>query len=168
MSQRALVGSQAVVVDGRGRVLLQLRGWPAGWEPPGGHIAHPEDPTVTVIRETREETGLDIEVERLIGYYQFRGLRHDADVVYRARAVGGRLHPNKEALRLVWTDPRHLPRSLFPWYRQRIADALRPPAEQPLERTQRVSPGTVLLHGLALVADGLGFLLPPYSRPRTG
>jgi len=155
-----LVGAQAVVVDGRGRVLLQLRPWPAGWEPPGGHVGLGEDPAATVVRETREETGLEIEVERMVGYYRFTGIRHDTDVVFRARAVGGRLQRSREAWRLRWVEPERLPRSLFPWYRERVSDALAPPGGALVERVQAVGVGSVLGHGFALTADLLGVLVP--------
>lgn len=149
-------GAQAVVVDELGRVLLQLRLWPAGWEPPGGHVGGTEDPVRTVTRETREETGLEIEVERLTGYYRFTGLRRSTDAVFRAHPVGGRLRRSREAWRLEWVAPDHLPGSLFPWYRQRIADALSPAAPTPRERVQHVGLGAIGRHGLALLVDLAG------------
>lgn len=152
-----------MVFDDRGRVLLQLRIWPAGWEPPGGHVGREEDPAETVVRETLEENGLEIEVERLTGYYRFTGLRRDTDAVFRARAVGGQLRKSKEARRLVWADPDRLPSSIFPWYRQRIADALRPVGSGPQDRVQHVGLGTVGRHGLALLSDLGASILP--SRP---
>ncbi|MHB8324487.1 MAG: NUDIX hydrolase [Candidatus Dormibacteria bacterium] len=148
-----IVGAQAVVVDRRNRVLLQLRGWPPGWEPPGGHVGPGEDPLLTVVRETREECGLEIEVDRLIGHYHFRGIRLGTDAVYVAHPVGGRLHPTKEALRLLWASPERLPRAIFPWYRQRILDAVGPVAPEPFERWQPVDLGHVLRHGAALTAE---------------
>lgn len=156
-------GAQAVVVDELGRVLLQLRLWPAGWEPPGGHVGAAEDPVRTVIRETLEETGLEIEVERLTGYYRFTGLRHSTDAVFRARAVGGRLRRSREAWRLEWVAPDQLPNSLFPWYRQRIADALLPATSAPSERIQHVGLEAVGRHGVALLV-GIASSLP---RPRS-
>ncbi|HUY53689.1 MAG TPA: NUDIX domain-containing protein [Candidatus Nanopelagicaceae bacterium] len=153
VADRPVVGAQAVVVDDRGRVLLQLRPWPAGWEPPGGHVGPAEDPAVTVVRETKEETGLEIQVERLVGYYRFSGIRHDTDVVFRAHAVGGRLRRSREAWTVRWVYPDQLPRSLFPWYQQRIQDAVAPPPDSPFERLQPVGLGAVGRHGLALVRD---------------
>ncbi len=148
-----IVGAQAVVVDERGFVLLQLRLWPAGWEPPGGHVARGEDPRHTVVRETEEETGLRIEVERLTGRYRFQGIRRGTDAVFRAKAVGGRLTPTREARRLSFVDPERLPRSLFPWYHRRIQDALAEAGQGVAERVQHVGPGDVLGHGLRLSLD---------------
>ncbi|HVC38856.1 MAG TPA: NUDIX domain-containing protein [Candidatus Dormibacteraeota bacterium] len=160
-----VVGAQAVLVDDQDRVLLQLRLWPPGWEPPGGHVGRSEDPAATVVREAEEETGLEIEIERLTGYYRFTGLRRDTDVVFRARAVGGRVRRSREAWRIEWFPADRLPRSLFPWYRQRIADALAPARLSPPERIQGVGPGEVARHGLALAVDLLGWARPGRARP---
>lgn len=143
-------------MDDRGRILIQLRLWPAGWETPGGHVGDLEEPSETVVRETREETGLDIEVVRLVGYYRFTGIRHATDVVFRARRVGGKLQRGREAWQLRWVEPDQLPRSLFPWYRQRIQDALAPAPESPFERVQPVGVGSVGRHGVELLRDLVG------------
>ncbi len=150
-----IVGAQAVIADREGRVLLQLRPWPPGWEPPGGHVGPGEDPAKTVVRETQEECGLEIEILRLTGTYHFRGIRLGTDQVFLARAVGGTLRPSREALRLMWVGLEELPRALFPWYRSRLLDALAPNSEQPFERWQTVGLGHVVHHGLDLTA-GLG------------
>jgi 8-oxo-dGTP pyrophosphatase MutT (NUDIX family) len=160
-----IVGAQAVIVGPDGRVLLQLRSWPPGWEPPGGHVGVGEDPAETVVRETVEECGLEIEVERLVGHYHFRGIRVGTDAVYRAHPVGGHLHTNREALLARWTVPGQLPRALFPWYRLRVLDALKAEPEAPFERWQPVGPGDVLRHGAALTAE-LGSALRARLGPR--
>lgn len=166
LTPRRVIGAQAVVVDDQGRVLLQLRPWPLGWEPPGGHVGPAEEPAATVVRETIEETGLEIAVDRLIGYYRFTGIRRATDVVFRARVIGGGLQPSREAWRLRWVDPEELPRSLFPWYRERIADAVGEPGPATVERVQPVGMGAVLGHGLALLADFLRLPARARQRPR--
>ena len=108
---------------------------------------------MTVVRETVEECGLEIEVERLVGYYHFRGIRIGTDAVYRAHPIGGYLHTNREALLARWTAPDQLPRALFPWYRRRVLDALGTEPTAPFERWQLVGPGDVMRHGAALTAE---------------
>ncbi len=149
----SVVGAQAVIVDELRRVLLQLRPWPPGWEPPGGHVAPGEDPAATVLRETREECGLQIAIDRLVGTYHFRGIRVGCDQVFLAHVVGGSPERTREALALVWSSCDQLPRALFPWYRQRILDALGPLGEAPIERWQSVDLGHVLRHGASLTAE---------------
>ncbi|MHB1523973.1 MAG: NUDIX hydrolase [Candidatus Dormibacteria bacterium] len=148
-----VVGAQAVILDRDGRVLLQFRSWPPGWEPPGGHVGAGEDPAATVVRETREECGLEVEIVRRVGTYHFRGIRVGQDAVFLARPVGGRPRRSREALRLTWADPRRLPAATFPWFRQRILDALAD--GPPVERWQEVNLKDVLHHGGALLAEPL-------------
>ena len=148
-----VVGAQAVILDQEGRILLQFRSWPPGWEPPGGHVGAGEDPAATVVRETREECGLEVEIVRLVGHYHFRGIRVGQDAVFLARSAGGRPRRSREALRLTWADPGRLPAATFPWFRQRIVDALAD--GPPVERWQEVSLADVLRHGRALLAEPL-------------
>lgn len=52
------------------RVLLTLAVEPDGgqtWTLPGGRVEHGEDPMAAVIREVEEESGLHVEVDRLLG-----------------------------------------------------------------------------------------------------
>ncbi|HUY60864.1 MAG TPA: NUDIX hydrolase [Candidatus Dormibacteraeota bacterium] len=146
---RRIAGAQAVVVDRGGRVLLQFRPWPLGWEPPGGHVAPGETADATVVRETAEETGCGIALERLTGIYTFTGWRRSTDAVYRARLTSGAPRRTREAWRIGWFDPARLPQTLFPWYRDRIQDAIAP-GPGVAQRRQPVTSGDILRHGLAL------------------
>jgi len=137
-----LLVHQGVVLSAEG-VLLTLRGDLRGWELPGGS-AHPgESEQACVRREIREESGLEVIVEARVGDYVRTGFRPHVARVWRCRAVGGRLRPSAETLRAGWFDPASLPDTLFPWYREPLADALaRHPA--PVERHERLGPAAVL------------------------
>jgi 8-oxo-dGTP diphosphatase len=90
----------AVVVDGD-RILLSVGTDGSGWQLPGGGMEDGESAEQNVIREVREETGLDVELdgllgvdvryitaeERISGTGPLRSLR----IVYRAHVVGGEL-----------------------------------------------------------------------------
>ena len=60
------LASYAVCLD-QERVLLVFHRPTSHWTLPGGGVEHGEDPIDTVIRELREEAGLDGRVERLLG-----------------------------------------------------------------------------------------------------
>lgn len=125
LTERApLVIAQGVIRDERGRLLLSVRSDLMGWELPGG-TPHPGEPIEDALRrELHEETGLVVEVGDLVGAYVRTGFRPHTARVYRCRPAGGALRPSRETPRLAWFDPTALPRTLFPWYRAPIADAL--------------------------------------------
>ncbi len=118
---------QAVVSCERG-VLLAVRNDLRGWELPGGHAGLGESGEEALRREVREETGLEVVVERRVGDYRRTGFAPHTARVFTCRAVGGSLRPSPETPVVRWFDPGALPSTLFPWYRGPLADAL---AEHP-------------------------------------
>jgi ADP-ribose pyrophosphatase YjhB (NUDIX family) len=61
--------ASAVVVDDAGRLILQRRSDNDLWALPGGAMEIGESVAGTVVREVREETGLDVRPEYVIGVY---------------------------------------------------------------------------------------------------
>jgi 8-oxo-dGTP diphosphatase len=113
---------QAVVHDGD-RVLLAVRSDLRGWELPGGNVHPGEALEDGLRREVREETGLDVVVERHVGDYHRTGFRPHLAKVYLCRPESGELRTSHETLEVSWFDRAALPDTLFPWYRQPLADA---------------------------------------------
>lgn len=64
-----LPSAAAFVFDDAGRLLLASHGDVGLWAAPGGGIDPDERPEDAVVRELREELGLDIEVRGLIGVF---------------------------------------------------------------------------------------------------
>ena len=118
-----VLGAQLAIVR-EDRVLLQLRPWPPGWELPGGHCEDGEDPADTAAREAEEETGYKVRVTALVGVYTWSGLRTVGDVLYAGEVTGGRPHRSLEAWATRFVAADALPRTAFPWIRQRVSDAL--------------------------------------------
>lgn len=142
---RPLLVTQAVVVGEEG-VLLSVRSDLRGWELPGGTPEPGESREQTLVREVEEETGLQVAVERHVGDWHRTGFRPHTAAVYRCRVVGGRLQPSRETPLLAWFAPDELPRTLFPWYREPLAEGLRS-SGGPVVRHER--------HGLREVWSGL-------------
>jgi ADP-ribose pyrophosphatase YjhB (NUDIX family) len=58
-----------IIYDAQSRVLLVRQFADSLWSTPGGVIEPDETPRAAVVREVREETGLDVSVVRLLGVY---------------------------------------------------------------------------------------------------
>lgn len=68
------VGVHGVIAN-RGRIIVLRRAArmsyrPGTWDLPGGHLALGEDFEECLLREVKEETGLDVAVERLLGVHK--------------------------------------------------------------------------------------------------
>ena len=112
-----LVFTGGCVFDERGRVLLQKRGDSENWGFPGGSIELGETPENAAIRELKEETGLDVVVNSLIGIYTDSDMRysngdqaHSICIVYELKKIGGKLKCDSlETLELKYFDIDELP-----------------------------------------------------------
>lgn len=115
-----------VAVFQNGRVLLTQREDFEVWCLPGGGVDPGESLAQAAIREVREETGLDVELERFVGMYSrplWMGKGYHV-AVFVARPVGGELRPQPgEVIDLGYFDVGELPYLLW-GQRQRIEDAV--------------------------------------------
>ena len=90
--------------DDAGRLLVIRRAHDPGrglWSLPGGRVEPGEDDAAALVREMREETGLDVEPGPLVGRVQ-RGRYAIAD--YRCTVRGGRLRAGDDALDARFVD----------------------------------------------------------------
>jgi 8-oxo-dGTP diphosphatase len=145
----AVNGAQVALLDARDRILLQFRPWPPGWELPGGHCEPGEDPARAAAREASEETGLEVRILGLSGVYIWDGLRQTGDAVFLGEVAGGTRRRSLEAWSVRSFASGRLPRTLFPWERQRVLDALAlRRGGAPVRRVQSVTVHHVLSFGL--------------------
>ena len=86
------------IFNDKGEVLLQRRGDSDLWGFPGGAIELGETPQMAAIREAKEETGLDVEVGKVIGVYTDLDIRYSSGdraqsivIAYELKPVGGAL-----------------------------------------------------------------------------
>lgn len=77
------------------RVLLSERADGKGWNLPGGRVEDGEDDLEALVREVKEETGLDVEVIGPVG--EPLVFNDDTAVAYSCRVVGGQLTATNEA-----------------------------------------------------------------------
>lgn len=85
-------GAHVLVVDADGRMLVVRSTYLGpGWMLPGGRVERGETPQTAAERETREETGLEVAVDRLLLVEAYRP--KDVSFVFGGRLVGGTLDP---------------------------------------------------------------------------
>jgi 8-oxo-dGTP diphosphatase len=90
-----------------------FRGMPAL---PGGFVELGETTLEAVVREVREETGLETRMVRLVGVFSDpdrdpRG--HTVSIAYALEAIGGRLKAGSDAAAIILVDPDEPPRMAF-------------------------------------------------------
>jgi len=78
------------------------------WILPGGHVDRGEEVQRAALREAVEETGLELELQELLGVYSYPGYPVVL-IVYVARVLGGSLTSNKEALEVRVFTPGEIP-----------------------------------------------------------
>ncbi|WP_416970262.1 NUDIX domain-containing protein [Streptomyces sp. 4F14] len=117
-----MVGVTGVVRNEVGQVLLlKHRLWPPErpWGLPTGYAVKGEEFPLTVVREVKEETGLDVVPGRLLTVTSGYKLR--VEVAYEALHTGGTLKIDGfEILEARWFDPDEMPAAMQDSHRKLI------------------------------------------------
>lgn len=98
------MAATGIVFNREDKVLLIRRRDNGLWELPGGVVEPDDSLEGAVVREVREESGIEVEVDRLIGVY--KNVRNFAKCVvslaFLCRAVGGKLTTGDETADAGW------------------------------------------------------------------
>lgn len=119
------VPSVGILIEMDGGVVLVKRGSsvkPGLWALPSGYIEADESVEEAAIRESREETGLDVELIDLLGIYSFPEGPPTSGIIvfYRARPVGGSLRAGDDAVDVRVFAPDDLPAMPFRTHHQAL------------------------------------------------
>jgi len=115
-----------IAVLHEGKILLTQREDFETWILPSGGVEAGESLAQAAIRETREETGLDVELTRLVGVYSRLGSWWDGYMVlFAAKPVGGEIKCQEgETIAVEWFAFDELPGPLSLGHNRRIRDAI--------------------------------------------
>lgn len=89
--------SAATIVLNDHKEILLIKGPMRGWEMPGGIVEEGESLTGAAIRETKEESGIDIEVVKFCGVFQNVN-KSICNTLFLAKPTGGILTTSPESL----------------------------------------------------------------------
>lgn len=114
------------VIDARNRVLLTRREDFEVWCLPGGSVEEGESLAAAAVREVYEETGLTVQLTRLVGIYSRPNLGgYHSAALFAAAQSGGSLRVDpQEVVEVEWFAADQLPADLLWGQRERIFDAL--------------------------------------------
>lgn len=121
-----------VVIFGSGeRILLTRRADCGLWCLPGGYVEIGESAAEAVVREVKEELGVDVSVLKLSGLYSASNLvitppaaRHIIVACFVSEIICGEPAPGEEVMDIAYFDRGNLP-DLVPNHLPRIEDALK-------------------------------------------
>ena len=98
------------IFDEQGRALMMKRTDTGEWDLPGGMVDPMDPPEETAVRETNEETGLDVRVIDHVGVYFVPPHKVDPHssviLTYLCEQIGGDLTLSHEGTDLEYVDPR--------------------------------------------------------------
>ena len=116
------VGAFGVIFDKENRVLLCHRRDMDLWDIPGGMVELGESPWEGVVREVKEEVGLDVEIVRLVGVYS-KKKKNDVIFSFLCKIRGGVISLTDEADEIAYFSVNDLPKNVSPKHVERIMDA---------------------------------------------
>ncbi len=113
----------ALIFSAKHEILLALRRDIDWWNLPGGGLEIGESVEEGVCREVREETGLVVEVDHLVGVYS-KPQKQEVVLTFLCRALGGVLTATEESRECRYFPPDAMPINTLPKHRQRVMDTL--------------------------------------------
>lgn len=118
--ENPIVGAAAIILNEHNQILLVQRApdvtYPGLWCIPCGYVEYNEDIRVAVVREVKEETGLDVMCGEVFDVHSnfHNPNQHTVGVWFCCTVIGGQAVAGDDASEVAWFDLEHPPRLAFP------------------------------------------------------
>ncbi|MFA4996157.1 MAG: NUDIX hydrolase [Patescibacteria group bacterium] len=105
------IGIDAIILNNDGELLLVKRSlnskvYPGLWSLVSGKVEWEEEVAEAVIREAKEETGLDVEIVKFVGRYYDKKGRHPTKTMiclpHICKVIGGKLKAGSDVIGVKW------------------------------------------------------------------
>ena len=118
-----IISAATIVLNNQKEILL-IKGPRRGWEMPGGQVEEGESLHDAAIRETKEESGIDVEITKFCGVFQ-NVSGSICNTLFLATPIGGELTTSAESLEVKFF-PIEKALEMVTWknFRQRIEHCL--------------------------------------------
>lgn len=124
MKPQFVIAAFGFIFDEQNRILLCHRLDYDLWNLPGGTMETGESPWECVVREVKEETGLEVEIIRLVGIYN-KPEKSELVFSFICRIVSGKITLNEEADRIEYFAISDIPHNTSPKQVERINDVIK-------------------------------------------
>lgn len=115
------IGTFGIITDNEERVLLCHRRDYDLWNLPGGGVRAGESPWDALIREIKEETGLQVKPIHLTGIYS-KPNKNEIVLSFACQITGGKITPTDEADKIEYFEIKQIPKNTSPKQVERIKE----------------------------------------------
>jgi ADP-ribose pyrophosphatase YjhB (NUDIX family) len=116
-ANRIVPAATAIVTNEKGQILLERRRDNEHWGLPGGIMEIGETIGQTIIREVKEETGLDVVPKAIVGIYSNPNhviayangeIRQQFSICFACTMIGGTLQVSEESFEVAFFSPEEI------------------------------------------------------------
>ena len=129
------IGACAVIINCQQEVLLEKRADNGYWGLPGGSVDPGESVSEALVREVFEETGLTVEIIKLVGIYSDPreysimtypdgSIIHYVSITFYCKPVTGTITCSSESLDIQYFNVNVIPKRMMIAHRIRLEDAM--------------------------------------------